>query len=81
MKVLQLVTAALVGAAGAASSRGQHCLGSKCAPKSDGLTARGLENLKAFVAKNGYANDTCTLQKAAVRKEWYVVLGLCLFTN
>lgn len=72
MRVLQLVAATFIGAATTAPAGSHQCLGSQCAPESDALTAKGLENLKAFVAKKGYTNTTCTLEKAAVRKEWYV---------
>ncbi|KAL1651067.1 hypothetical protein SLS61_005584 [Didymella pomorum] len=65
-----LIVSALIGLAGAAPAGVHRCLGPKCAPESDALTARGLQNLKAFVAKQGYSNSTCTLEKAAVRKEW-----------
>lgn len=73
MKLLYWLTAALIGVVSAAPSGAHQCLGSKCAPQSDALTARGLKNLKAFVAKKGYTNKKCTLEKAAVRKEWYVL--------
>lgn len=73
MRVLHLLAAASISTAGAVPPGGQHCLGHKCAPESDALTAHGLKNLKAYVAEKGYTNTTCTLEKAAVRKEWYVL--------
>lgn len=78
MRLVQLVVGALIGVASAAPAGHHHCLGSKCAPESDALTAQGLENLKAFVAKQGYTNSTCTLEKAAIRKEWCVPLAVTL---
>jgi len=33
------------------------------------LAAKGMENLKKFVAKNP-ARGNCTLENAAIRKEW-----------
>jgi hypothetical protein len=74
MRLENLFVSALIGIAGAAPAGAYRCLGPKCAPESDALTARGLQNLKAFVAKQGYSNSTCTLEKAAVRKEWLVLL-------
>jgi len=73
MQLENLIVSALIGIAGAAPAGAQRCLGSKCAPESEALTARGLQNLKAFVAEQGYSNSTCTLEKAAVRKEWLVL--------
>ena len=68
-----LIVGALIGVASAAPAGAHRCLGPKCAPESDALTARGLQNLETFVAKQGYSNSTCTLEKAAVRKEWSVL--------
>ena len=72
MKVFNLVVLSLVTAVAAAPEKAHEFIGSKCAPQSVGLTARGLKNLKEFVGKNGYGNTTCTLENAAVRKEWCV---------
>ena len=72
MRILHLVTTALISAVGAAPSGAPHCLGPTCAPESDALVGQGLAHLKAYISKNGYANSTCTLENAAVRKEWYV---------
>lgn len=38
----------------------------------DKLAAQGLDNIAADVSKHGYpAPRSCTLETAAVRKEWY----------
>lgn len=81
MKFWKVWVFSLVGAVIAAPSGTHDCIGPKCAPQSDALVAQGLENLKAFVAKQGYGNTTCTLEKAAVRKEWYVRVGMDLETS
>ena len=39
----------------------------------DKLAARGLEKLRADIARNGYPNpEKCTMENVAVRKEWCV---------
>jgi hypothetical protein len=39
----------------------------------DKLAAQGLANVASDVEKHGYPEPgTCTLENAAVRKEWYV---------
>lgn len=43
----------------------------------DKLAKLGLGNVKEYVAKNGYPSPgTCTLETAAVRREWSVHLEL-----
>lgn len=74
MRSIYLVVCLLIDIAGAAPAGVHRCLGPKCAPESDALTAQGFKNLKTFLAKQVYANSTCTLEKAAVRKEWSVLL-------
>jgi tyrosinase len=39
--------------------------------ENDKLADKGMANLKAYIAKNGYSDPKkCTLKTAAVRKEW-----------
>lgn len=74
MRSIYPVVYILIGIAGAAPAGVHRCLGPKCAPESDALTAQGFENLKTFVAQQGYINSTCTLENTAVRKEWLALL-------
>ena len=37
----------------------------------DGLAAKGLKNIKKYVAKNPI-NGNCTIENAVYRQEWYV---------
>jgi tyrosinase len=57
-------TAGLLGSASAGAIKFQE---------NDALAAKGMTNLAAHVAKNGYpAPEKCTLQNVAVRREWLV---------
>ena len=68
MKVSSIVAIALIGAVGAAPAT-QH--GSPSS-RSDALTAKGVKNLEAYLAKNGYPNPKkCNKTNTVVRKEWY----------
>lgn len=73
MRSVQVIVGALTSLAIAAPAGQHHCLGPKCAPASDALTALGFAKLQSFVAKQGHTNSTCTLETAAVRKEWSVL--------
>lgn len=67
MKISTIVAAALLGGASAAPLEERTYL------ESDALTAKGAYNLGVYIAKNGYPNpQKCTLQNAAIRREWYV---------
>lgn len=49
--------------------------GNACAKymRNDELAAEGLQTLKAYIAQHGYVDpEKCTLENAAVRREWYV---------
>ena len=67
MKFSIYITAGLVVGASAAPKP-------KPKPKymeNDKLADMGMANLKAFIADNGYPSaGNCTLENAAVRKEW-----------
>jgi tyrosinase len=53
----------------------------------DKLADKGMAKLRAYIAKNGYPNpEKCTLENAAVRKEWLVkparsIHHIVAFTN
>ncbi|KAF2032838.1 Di-copper centre-containing protein [Setomelanomma holmii] len=62
---ISILTVALVGSAAAAPLESRNAL------QSDALTAKGVLNLAAYVAKNGFASpQKCTLKNTAVRREW-----------
>jgi tyrosinase len=63
MKFSIIFTAGLMASANAAP-RAKHM-------ENDKLADKGMANLKAHIAMNGYPNpEKCTLKNAAVRKEW-----------
>jgi tyrosinase len=63
MKFSIILTAGLVASVNAAP-KAKHM-------ENDNLADKGMDNLKAFIATNGYSNpEKCTLKNAAVRKEW-----------
>jgi tyrosinase len=64
MKVSSLVTVTLVACVGAAP------LEPRSAYKSDDIMALGIQNLKAYYSRHQYSNTKCTLENAAVRREW-----------
>jgi tyrosinase len=63
MKFSIILTAGLMASANAAP-KAKHM-------ENDKLADKGMANLKAYIATNGYPNrEKCTLKNAAVRKEW-----------
>ncbi|KAF1834931.1 Di-copper centre-containing protein [Decorospora gaudefroyi] len=67
MKLSVILTAGLLTIASAAPNNAHK----KKYQENDRLAHKGMANLKAYVAKNGYpAPEKCTLKNASVRKEW-----------
>ena len=70
---LLLVDAAVVRAAAVPAAAAPAAAVPMNTSLTDALAAKAHANLASYVAAKGYPKQNCTLENAAVRKEWYVM--------